>query len=48
MDREYRTQTLPARPLVRTLADGLVFAPRIHLVDGTDEAPVVLAHEPHR
>lgn len=40
--RRYWTETLPAWPLLRTLADGREMAQRIHLVDDVDEAPSVL------
>lgn len=40
--RSYWTRTLPAWPLLRTLAGGRDMARRIHLVDDVDEVPSVL------
>nr|MBA3781497.1 Rossmann fold nucleotide-binding protein [Nocardioides sp.] len=36
--RDYWTRTLPAWPLLQSLADGRVMEPHVHLVDTLDEA----------
>ena len=46
--REYWTDTLPAWPLVSTLADGRPFSGRVHLVDDTREAHALLADDGRR
>ena len=41
--REYWTETLPAWPLLRSLARGRAMEHRVHLVDTVDEAVAVVA-----
>lgn len=45
LGREFWTETLPAWPLLRTLARGRVMEPHVHLADSVEEAAAIIGSE---